>query len=374
VHHLLTAIPVPLLPMIRSEFALDYTKSGLVTSAFSLFYGLGQLPAGWLADRIGSRVLLTVSICGVAVAGLLVGLSHTYVLILVFLALMGLLGGGYHPSAPPIITSLVDPSNRGQALGFHMIGGSASFFLAPIIATAIASAWGWRVAFIVLSAPTIIYGLIFYRLLGTRTPGSESQDSRTPSDISSQEDKGRITRLIFFLILSASTAAVFMSTISFIPLYLHDRLQVPEATAGALLGVIYSAGLWFAPLAGYLSDRVGRVPMILVMGFVGGPLIYLLNWVPYGWGFFALLTAFGLIIYVRMPVSEAFIVEQTTARNRSTVLGIFYFGSMEGGGVLTPVIGYLIDRFGFSTGFTIAACFQVFMTLFCSIWLRRDRE
>jgi len=56
-HHLVNALPVPLLPMIRSDFALNYTRSGLVTSAFSLAYGIGQLPAGWLADRIGARIL-----------------------------------------------------------------------------------------------------------------------------------------------------------------------------------------------------------------------------------------------------------------------------------------------------------------------------
>jgi len=66
--------------MIRSDFALDYTQSGLVISAFSLAYGIGQLPAGWLADRIGRQVMITMGIIGVAAAGLLVGLSQTYIM------------------------------------------------------------------------------------------------------------------------------------------------------------------------------------------------------------------------------------------------------------------------------------------------------
>mgnify|MGYP002397206928 CR=1 FL=1 len=113
-HHLLTALPVPLLPMIRSDFALDYTQSGLVISAFSLSYGISQLPAGWLADHIGRRIMITIGICGVALAGLLVGLSQTYIMMIVFLVLMGMLGGGYHPSAPPIISASVEPKNRGR--------------------------------------------------------------------------------------------------------------------------------------------------------------------------------------------------------------------------------------------------------------------
>ena len=86
-HHLLTALPIPMSPFIRDDFGLDYTKTGLIISAFSVAYGIGQLPAGWLADRIGPRIVVTVGICGVAVAGLLVGLSYTYVMVLVFMAL-----------------------------------------------------------------------------------------------------------------------------------------------------------------------------------------------------------------------------------------------------------------------------------------------
>ena len=92
-----------MLPFIRKEFSLSYAQSAFVTSAFALSNGTGQLPAGFLADRIGPRILITVGILGVALAGVLVGLSQTYILLLVFLVPMGLLGGGYHPAATPLI-------------------------------------------------------------------------------------------------------------------------------------------------------------------------------------------------------------------------------------------------------------------------------
>ena len=167
-HHLVAALPVPLLPMIRSEFLLDYTQSGLILSVFGLSIGFGQLPAGWLADRLGPRILITIGISGVAAAGLALGLSRSFSVMIICLALMRLLGGGYHPAAPPLLSARIDPKNRGRALGLHMIGGSASFFLAPIIAAAIAGAWGWRHSFIILSVPTVLFGVAFYILLGRR--------------------------------------------------------------------------------------------------------------------------------------------------------------------------------------------------------------
>ncbi|RJQ59646.1 MAG: MFS transporter, partial [Desulfobacteraceae bacterium] len=77
-HHLVNSLPIPLLPMIRQEFSLDYTQAGLLISAFTLSYGLSQIPAGWFADRLGPRMLITIGICGVAGAGLLTAFSRSY--------------------------------------------------------------------------------------------------------------------------------------------------------------------------------------------------------------------------------------------------------------------------------------------------------
>ncbi len=347
-----------------------------MVGAFTIAYGIGQLPAGWLADRIGPRIVVTIGICGVAVAGLLVGLSQTYIMMLVFLALMGVAGGGYHPAAPPIISSSVGLENRGRALGVHMVGGSASFFLAPIIAATIAATWGWRGSFIGLAVPAMVLGLTFYVLMGRQIAAKKAETKTTASQNEAPSPPGRWRRLVWFIILSTSTQAVTFSVISFIPLFLVDHFGVSEKTAAASMAFIYGVGLVAGPLAGYISDRLGRVPMVLAVCFMVGPVIYLLNLVPYGpygIGNAALLVLIGLFIYVRMPVSEAYIVGQTSAHRRSTILGIYFFSSMEGGGVLTPVMGNLIDHLGFYTSFTIAGAVILGVTLICSIFLWGDR-
>lgn len=373
-HHLLTALPVPLLPLIRDDFVLDYTQAGLVVLVFNLAYGIGQLPAGWLADRIGPRILITVGICGVALAGLLVGLSQTYIMMIVFLVLMGIAGGGYHPSAAPLISASVEPKKRGQALGFHLIGGSGSFFLAPLIAAAIATAWGWRGSFIGLAVPTTVLGIIFYVLLGRRVDMSKAQPVITDHHDETLSPPGHLRRLVAFMTLSIFTSAVTLATIAFIPLFMVDHFGVGEEAAAAFLAIIYSAGLWASPLGGYLSDRLGWVLVALVVCLITGPVIYLLNLAPYGLGIGAVLFIIGIVMYIRMPVSEAYIVGQTSERRRSMILGIYYFSSMEGGGLLTPVMGSLIDRFGFHSSFTIASAAIVVVTLICSLFLRGSQD
>ena len=374
VHHLLTALPIPLLPLIRSDYALDYTLSGWVVSAFNLAYGIGQLPAGWLADRIGPRIIITVGICGVALAGLFVGLSQSFGMLLFFLALMGFLGGGYHPASPPLIAASVEAKTRGRALGLHTIGGGASYFLAPLIGTAIAVYWGWRGSFIWLAGPTIVFGLLFYFILrrhgnsqaaGVKASSSPALD--VPPEYSNRN-------LAIFIFLSTFTGAVIFATISFIPLFLVDHFGFAKERAGAFFALIYSAGLWVSPIGGYLSDRWGRIPLILGVCFFAGPVIFALPFAPGQWGVLTLLLLIGVIIYVRMPVSESYIIRHTSPRNRSTILGLYFFGSMEGGGILTPVAGYLIDHYGFAVSFTISGALLLAVTFVCAFLLRGSRD
>ncbi|MFC1988382.1 MFS transporter, partial [Chloroflexota bacterium] len=84
-HHLIAALLQPLLPLIRDDFALDYTQASWVVSAFTLAYGISQLPAGWLTDRLGARAMIAIGITGAAICGLVVGLSPSYTLMVVFL-------------------------------------------------------------------------------------------------------------------------------------------------------------------------------------------------------------------------------------------------------------------------------------------------
>jgi len=370
----LNALPIPLLPFIRDDFALDYTQAGLVVLAFSLSYGIAQLPAGWLADRIGPRILLTIGIGGVALAGLLVGLSQTYVMTIVFLVLMGVAGGGYHPCAAPLVSSSVEPKNQGRALGFHQIGGSGSFFLAPLIAAAIAAYWGWRAPFIVLAIPTALFAVMLYVFLGRRP-----ETSRIPKATPESHDKTRspssyLPRLAAFMGLSTFTQAVLRSIITFIPLFMVDHFGIAEATAAAFLSILYSAGLWAGPLGGHMSDRLGKVQVVVIACLITGPLIYLLNLLSYGPGIGALLLSIGVVMYIRMPASESYIICQTPEHLRSTVLGIYYFASMEAGAILAPVMGSFIDRFGFYSSFTVAAIAIVAVTLTCAAFLWRIRD
>lgn len=369
-HHQLTALVVPLLPFMRDGFELSYTQAGSLVSAFALSYGIGQLPAGWLADRIGPRYLLLAGISGVALAGILVGLSQSYPALIVFLVVMGIMGGGYHPSATPIISMTVPPEQRGRAVGIHLVGGSASHLVAPLLGVAIAGFLGWRGSFLVIAVPVLLLGVVVFIVFGrftfADTParvspigaapvgdaiprGADGQlvDSRNPGT-------RRSAQVPFFVAMTAVVAALTASMIAFVPLFLVDVLGVGESRAALGLALLYSTGLWAAPLGGFVGDRLGPLAVFAVATGLTGPLIILFAINGSVVIAMVLLLFIGIALFVRMTVSESFLVDAVPAARRSTVLGVYFFAGMEGSGIVTPILGNLIDRFGFRVAFSVS--------------------
>ncbi|MFC1993178.1 MFS transporter [Chloroflexota bacterium] len=373
VHHLMMALLNPLLPYIRNEFTLTYTQAGFLVFAYNLAYGISQLPGGWLADRIGPRIVLTIGVAGVAVIGLLIGLSPTYMILILFLVLLGIAGGGYHPAAAPLVSASVSPKIRGRALGLHQIGGTGSFFLAPLIAAGIASVLGWRGTFLSLSIPAVAFGIVFYVLLGRLGYTKQVKPEKIASHTETSSTPRSLRRLVAFMVLGIASMVLVYSTISFIPLFIVDYHGVAEETAAAMLSLAYFGGLWAGPLGGYLSDRLGRVPVILAVGIIAGPAIYLLNLVSFGIGLSIVLIIIGMAMHLGMPVVEAYIISHSSEKKRSTVLGIYYLGS-RGGPAIAPLIGYLIDHNGFHITFSVISVTMVTITIVCAmlLWGRRD--
>ena len=363
----------PLMPMIRTDFGLSYTQSGLLMSAFSITNGISQLPAGWLADRFGSRLMVLVSVSGVALVGFLIGIYHSYTALLVLLVLAAILGGGYHPASIAAISLSVPSEYRGRAFGFHFIGGSAAFWIVPLLAAPIAVAWGWRGSYLTLTIPTIILGVLLYIIIRRRrqTQASESpvagnESTTTPAHI-------RWRQLAPFVIMSVAIGTMVQSVSAYLSLYAVDNLGVAEAVAAMLMSIAPAVSLLAAPVGGYLSDRFGSVPVLLVISFCVIPLVYLLGRAPSVAILATLLVAIGIVSSARMPTSESYIAGKTPPRRRATLFGIYFFASTEVSGLLTPVMGNLIDRFGFPSSFAMASMAMAAVAVVCSIFLWKNR-
>jgi len=374
-HHFTASLFQPLSPFIRDEFNLDYTQIGWMMSAYTLTYGLSHLPAGWLSDRLGPRLMITIGISGAALCALFAGLAPTYLALVTFMILLGAVGGGYHPASSPLVAASVDKKSQGRALGLHQIGGTASFFLTPLIAVAIAGALGWRGSIITMSIATFIIGIVLFVILGKRgyTRKTLEVTTTTPED-GPPTASGSMRRLIPFILLGVTLQVIIFSVSYYIPLFAVDNLKASEQTGAFLFSLFHFAGLWAGPIGGYLSDRWGKLPVMLTVSLIAGPALYLLSLSSLGWSVWGVLLLLGVCMYMSMPITEAYIITHAPQRRRSTILGIYYFASRGGIGLSAPLVGYLADHYSFATSFTIMGGVLLGIVLVCSAFLWGSRD
>lgn len=374
-HGAVGAMMNPLMPMIRTDLGLNLTQSGLVMSAFTITNGFAQLPAGWLADRLGARFMVLLSITGVAVAGFLIGSSNSITTLVIFLIIAAIMGGGYHPASAAAISSSVPAEYRGRALGIHLIGGTSAFWILPLVIAPIAATWGWRMPFRIIPIPVALLGILVYILLGKQGHTLANQQKQQAIDKASAV-KGTFDwgKLVPFMVMSVLAGSIIASTSSFLSFYAVDQLHVPETTIPLLMAITPAVGLVMAPFGGYLSDRFGGLQVIMVLGFAAIPLTYLMGVTPNVPALIMLMLAIGLVTNTRMPTTESYIVGNTPDNRRSTMLGIYYFVGTGVAGPLTPLVGNLIDKHGYQWTFTMSSIATALITIVCAFFLWKNRS
>ncbi len=361
-HHVSTGALIPLLPLVRESFDLNYFQSGVLISSFSLSYGLAHVPMAFLADRLGRLPIISLGLMGVALASVAVSLTQAYWQMVFCFIAMGVLGATYHAPASSFISQVLPMERRGRGLGLHLVGGNASFFLTPVMAVGAATLFqSWRASFAVLAIPAIGVGLLLWfsfrgypeNLQNERKASSgDANPFQNPPPASLRLSWLEVIRSIGFLaILSIAMGIVGAGVNSYLPLYLVDQHQLSPKWAGILAGVVYGAGMVGAPMGGTLSDVVGRKRVILLSVALSGPLFLAVSLTPFGMLWLLSLVLYGLAMSMRMPIVESHIADVIPVGRRTAVLGVYFLFSQETTTVTTPLVGYLIDLYGINPVF-----------------------
>jgi len=173
--------------------------------------------------------------------------------------------------------------------------------------------------------------------------------------------------------MSVATGTMVNSVVAYFSLYAVDQLGVTVAMAGILVAIMPAVGMFAGPLGGYLSDRIGGVPVLLIVSLLAIPFIYLTGVVPNLLALIAVIIVIGILAYTRETTSEAYIIGHTPQRRSATILGIYFFANAEISGLLTPVIGILIDWIGFSSSFTVVSITLAVIVLISSMFIWQGR-
>ena len=230
------------LEQIRVELHLTDSGVNFLTGvSLALFYVTMGIPLSWLADRSNRRNLLAISITVWSLMTTLCGLSRTYTTLLLARMGVGIGEAGGTPSCTSIICDYFPAARRPMALTIFCLGAPIGAWIGADMAGAVAAAYGWRVAFLVLGVPGVLLAMLI--MLTIKEPKRGQLDK-----IDTEKAPSLAETLRFCLSQRAAVHVMMGSGVSalwgwglmwFLPTFLQRNYGLDVGAAGSIIGPIH---------------------------------------------------------------------------------------------------------------------------------------
>jgi len=149
-------------PEIRQQFGLTLGQMGLVLAAFTWAYALGQVPVGWLGDRLGPKKVLTVLLAWTSRSAMLTGAATGLGTLFTARFLLGIGEAGAFPVASRGMQLWFAPAERGRIQGITHFFSRFAVAITPLTAGGLLIAYGWRAMFYTVGAIGFVWVAAFY--------------------------------------------------------------------------------------------------------------------------------------------------------------------------------------------------------------------
>ncbi|MGY0885746.1 MAG: MFS transporter [Corynebacterium aurimucosum] len=338
-----------------------------------LFRPLGAILAGHLGDRLGRKPVLVVTLVGMGLATMLMGVLPTYasigmaapILLVVLRILQGLSAGGEWGGAAMLAVEHAPQGKRGLFGAFPQVGVPLGMFLATIFMLVLSAvltpeqflAWGWRIPFL-SSVVLILLGYLIRRAVEESPAFAEMEELKEKSTAPlAVLFKGHLGTVIKCALIFAANNAIGYFVIAYFTAYGTKVVGYtrPQALAVALVASIgwFIGTLYF----GHFSDKVGRRTT-----FIGGYVVLALYITPVFLAvdsgnvmlFGAAVFLLGVILGASYGPQSAMYAEMFPVKVRLSGVSIGYaFGSIIGGAFAPMIAEMLYSKF--ETSMAIAA-------------------
>jgi MFS family permease len=361
-----------LLPIIGRELGLTYSQIGLIMTCQYLAGAVANVPGGILVDTVGRKgVLMAVSLFWVGFPYLLMGFSHTYLMLLACVALVGFGNSLWHPTAIPTLAQSF-PERKGLVLSIHGMGGNVGDALAPLVVGTLLTWLTWREVVILNVMPGLVVACVLLAMLGTLRLGARAgEKARDDDKIQSLRDYfagvPALLRNRSLVILTASSAFRSMTQnalLTFLPIFLAYEMGYSPFWVGAGMFALQAAGFAASPIAGHLSDRMGRRSIMVSSMVMTAVVLVFMAFAGRSHAFIAFVAVLGFFLYAIRPVMQAWILETTPKNMGGTSIGILFGAQALGASVAPLAAGMIADRHGLIATFWFLAATIVIANLF----------
>jgi len=350
---------------IRADLGISATRMGVLLSVFSLAYAVSQLPAGFLLDRFGERIILGTGMFLWSATQTATGLVRGFASFI--LARIGLAAGEspFVVSAVKTVHDWFDIRDRASPMGIVNSATTMGQAIAPPILTVIMLAVGWRGMFMLIGLPGMLLAIAWFAFYRDRkdTPLSDIEEAYLEASGAASKRSSiyfshwiRLFRLrtVWGLMLGFGginyTVWLYMS---WMPNYLEAEHHVSVAATGLIAMIPFTCGAFGMLLSGVVADflvRRGVPPMrshktLLVIGMTASGMCTLaVPYIPTATG-----AAFGIgmaLFFTYLAGNSGWgLVQSITPHGIvASVATIQNFGSFVCASFAPMITGWLLDR------------------------------
>ncbi len=350
---------------LSHEWGMSYAELIPYATPGFIAFGLGAVPAGWLADKWSRKGMMFVFYIGIGLSSIVTALAETPLQIGIGLFAIGLSAAIYHPVGLALVVQ--GRENTGVPLAINGIFGNMGVACAALITGFLIDHAGWRSAFVWPGGLSIATGIAYAGLLYAGRHGVPNQAGRrittkkaTDKPVIDRRMLGRVFAIIFFS--TAVGGLVFQSTTFALPKVFDERLA-ELAVSATLVGwyafVVFSIAALGQLVVGYLVDHYS---VRLVFAFVALVQAVFFSLMPGVVGWTALIVSMGfmLVVFGQIPINDVLIGRITRSEWRSRIYAFRYIVSFSVMASSVPLIAWIHARWGFDSLFTLlsaaAAC------------------
>jgi len=364
-HYCLLILPTAVLAMAITGGAFGGSYGPILALATGMFmlYGIGALPQGWLAARLGRKTLMSTFFLGTGLSMMATGLATGPVGLAAGLATIGLFAAIYHPIGTAM---LVDAAGDrvGSAVGVNGVFGNLGTALAPVVTAFLAAHGGWRIAFIAPGALCTTIGLFWLRervVNHGMAVGARPFPAIPPAVVR--------RAMVVLLLIAAVSGLVFNAFTILLPKLMAERLAgntslLPLVGALAFLVTLCGAATQFT--VGRHLDRTTLKRVFLPMAFT---MVAALAALSFARGWLALPVA-GLVaasVFGQVTVNETMTARYISPPMRARMYSVRFFVGFLGATVAAPLVGFLDQRTGSVAAVTLVLAAFGLVTLGCAL-------
>ena len=359
--HWYTATFFLLLPLIGKELGLSYTEIGLIMTVQHAVGAISNLPGGMIVDMIGKMgYLMAASLFWVGFPYALMSLTDSYWMLLVCVTLVGIGNNIWHPAAISALAFRY-PDRKGLVLSFHGMGGNAADAIAPLVVGALLAWFTWRTVVVINVVPGIVMATMILVMLGAFSASrgeSINAGGRKRGLADYMKEFGSLLRNKTLMLVCVSSAFRTMTQaglLTFLPVYLAYEMGYSPFLVGLCLTLLQAGGFVASPLAGHLSDKMGRKRIVISSAALTGVMIVAMTLAGKSLWFILFVALVGFFLYAMRPVLQAWAVESTPPHLAGSGVGLQFGITAVGASISPALFGIIADAYDIHTAFFFLA-------------------